>query len=551
MKNTTAAGNGKFGRNDPCPCGSGKKYKACCLKQAEAVARSVQPSVDDALKQAWQAVARRDMAGTLQGFRQVLAIQPNHAEALAGLGQALCWQQQRREGLAYLQQAARQLEIDAQQTRNIRFILELAEQLHHWGDLDTALKLTALAVKLEPDNPAALNNRALYLTRVNRFSEAFPFASKVCELRPDDPACNNMLAVLEAHLNRLPEAKQRFQNVIAANRNMQQTARAWQELVGVLDKLEEYEASFAACQQAKALYKQLPELSSLDAGQIFRAIQSNKQGFDRALLLRWTVSDFADSLPAPTFLLGFLRSGTTLTEQVLAAHPDVFTSDENDLIHGLIQELQRLSGFREDIPAALRQLGLDDARKLRAYYWRRVSEEYGADALNKRFIDKVALNSIDIGLISCLFPEARIIFALRDPRDVCLSCFQQAFKPSSVTVNLLSWEGVAKQYAAVMALWLYMKPMIQPRYMELRYEDTVNDFENSFRRVFALLDLEWVAEVSAFHEKAKGRYIATPSFAAVSQPIYSRSVARWQHYASFYEPVLPILAPYIDAFGYA
>ncbi|WP_020483079.1 tetratricopeptide repeat-containing sulfotransferase family protein [Methylomonas sp. MK1] len=551
MKNTTAAGNGKFGRNDPCPCGSGKKYKACCLKQAEAAARPVQPSVNDALTQAWQAVARRDMVGTLHGFRQVLAIQPNHAEALAGLGQALCWQQQRREGLAYLQQAARQLEIDAQQTRNIRFILELAEQLHHWGDLDTALKLTALAVKLEPANPAALNNRALYLTRVNRFEEALPFASKVCELRPDDPACNNMLAVLEAHLNRLPEAKQRFQNVVAANRNMQQTARAWQELVGVLDKLEEYEASFAACQQAKALYKQLPEVSSLDAGQVFRAIQCNKQGFDRDLLLRWTVSDFADSLPAPTFLLGFLRSGTTLTEQVLAAHPDVFTSDENDLIHGLIQELQRLSGFREDIPAALRRLGLDDARKLRAYYWRRVSEEYGADALNKRFIDKVALNSIDIGLISCLFPEARIIFALRDPRDVCLSCFQQAFKPSSVTVNLLSWEGVAKQYAAVMALWLYMKPMIQPRYMELRYEDTVNDFENSFRRVFALLDLEWVAEVSAFHEKAKGRYIATPSFAAVSQPIYSRSVARWQHYESFYEPVLPILAPYIDAFGYA
>ncbi|MBD9361783.1 tetratricopeptide repeat-containing sulfotransferase family protein [Methylomonas fluvii] len=549
MKNTAAV-NAKFGRNDRCPCGSGKKYKACCLKQAEAASRPVKPSVDDALKQAWQAVARRDMAGTLLGFRQVLAIQPDHAEALAGLGQALCWQQQRREGLAYLQQAARQLEIDAQQTRNIRFMLELAEQLHHWGDLDTALKLTELAVKLEPENPAALNNRALYLTRVNRFEEALPFASKVCELRPDDPACNNMLAVLEAHLNRLPAAKQRFQAVIAANRNMQQTARAWQELVGVLDKLEEYEASFAACQQAKALYKQLPELSSLDAGQVFRAIQRNKQGFDQTLLHRWALSDFADHLPAPTFLLGFLRSGTTLTEQVLAAHPDVFTSDENDLIHGLIQELQRLSGVREDIPAALRQLGLDDVRKLRAYYWRRVGEEYGADALNKCFIDKVALNSIDIGLISCLFPEARIIFALRDPRDVCLSCFQQAFKPSSVTVNLLSWEGVAKQYAAVMDLWLYIKPMMQPRYMELRYEDTVNDFENSFRRVFTLLDLEWVAEVSAFHEKAKGRYIATPSFAAVAQPIYSRSVARWQHYERFYEPVLPILAPYIDAFGY-
>lgn len=549
MKNTAAV-NGKLGRNDQCPCGSGKKYKACCLTQSETAVRPAQPSVTDTLKQAWQAVARRDMAGTLDGFRQVLAIQPNHAEALAGLGQALCWHQQRREGLVYLQQAARQLEIDAQQSRNIRFILELAEQLHYWGDLDTALKLTELALALEPNNPAALNNRALYLTRVSRFEEALPFASKVCELRPDDPACNNMLAVLEAQLNRLPEAEQRFRKVIAANRNHQQTARAWQELVGVLDKLEEYEASFAACQQAKALYRQLPELRALDADQIFRAIERNKLGFDRALLERWTASDFADSLPAPTFLLGFLRSGTTLTEQVLAAHPAVFTSDENDLIHGLMQELQRLSGCGDDIPAALRGLGLDEVRKLRAYYWRRVGEEYGAVALKKRFIDKVALNSIDIGLISCVFPEARIIFALRDPRDVCLSCFQQAFKPSSVTVNLLTWEGVAKQYAAVMDWWLHIKPSIRPRYLELRYEDTVNDFENSFRRVFTLLELEWVAEVSAFHEKAKGRYIATPSFAAVAQPLYSRSVARWRHYEKFYEPILPILSPYIEAFGY-
>lgn len=177
-------------------------------------------------------------------------------------------------------------------------------------------------------------------------------------------------------------------------------------------------------------------------------------------------------------------------------------------------------------------------------------EEYGEEALNKCFVDKVALNSIDIGLISCVFPGARIIFALRDPRDVCLSCFQQVFNPSNVTVNLMTWEGVANQYAAVMDLWLHMKPMIQPCYLELRYEDTVNDFETSFRRVFALLDLQWSQAVSAFHEKAKGHYISTPSFAAVAQPIYSRALARWHNYEKFYTPILPILATYIDAFGY-
>jgi tetratricopeptide (TPR) repeat protein len=550
MKTTAPKAGDKLGRNELCPCNSGKKYKACCLNKSDTVPIQPPLSAADALKRAWQAVSQRDVAATLHWFRQVLSIQPDNALALAGLGQALCWQQQRREGLGYLQQAARQLETDAQQRHDIRFILELAEQLHHWGDLETALKLTELAIRLAPGDPAALNNRALYLARVNRFEEAVPYASKVCEMRPDDPACNNMLAILEAHLNRLPEAKQRFQRIISANRNSQQTARAWQELVGVLDKLGEYDQSFEACLQAKVLYRQLPEMRAFDAGRIFSAIERNKTGFDHALLNRWSTSDFADNLPAPTFLLGFLRSGTTLTEQVLAAHPDVFASDENDLIDGLIQELERLTGCREHISAGLRKLGLDGVRKLRGYYWRRVNEEYGEGALKKCFVDKVALNSIDIGLISCVFPEARIVFALRDPRDVCLSCFQQAFKPSNVTINLMTWEGIANQYATVMDLWLHIKPMIQPRYLELRYEDTVNEFENNFRKVFALLDLQWSPEISAFHEKAKGRYISTPSFAAVAQPIYTRALARWHNYEKFYTPILPSLAPYIDAFGY-
>jgi len=540
----------KLGRNDPCPCGSGNKYKVCCLNKS--VAACIQPPLraGDALTRAWQAVAHRDLAATLYWFRQALSIQPGNVQALAGLGQALCWQQQRREGLIYLQQAARLLEADAQKSRDIRFILELAEQLHHWGDLETALKLTELAVRLAPDDPAALNNRALYLTRVNRFEEALPYAIKVCEMRPDDPACNNMLAILEAHLNRLIEAKQRFQSIISTSRNNQQTARALQELVGVLDKLGEYDQSFEVCLQAKALYRQLPEMRAFDKDQIFASIARNKAGFDHALLQRWSPEDFADNLPAPTFLLGFLRSGTTLTEQVLAAHPDVFTSDENDLVHGLIQELQRLTNCHDDIPAGLRKLDLEGGRKLRGYYWHRVKEEYGEVAFKKCFVDKVALNSIDIGLISVVFPEARIVFALRDPRDVCLSCFQQVFKPSNVTVNLTTWEGIANQYAAVMDLWLHMKPIIQPCYLEIRYEDTVNDFENSFRKVFALLDLQWLPEVSAFHQKAKGRFISTPSFAAVAQPIYSRALTRWHNYGKFYPPILPILAPYIDAFGY-
>lgn len=541
---------GKAGRNDPCPCGSGKKYKACCLNSPSVPPPGPNGDVKALLERAWQAVARRDMEGTLRGFREVLAVQPEHAEALAGLGQALCWSERRREGLEHLRRAARRLRRDAEKTRDIRRILELAEQLHHWGDLETSLELARLAVRLAPEAPAARNNLALYLLRVNRAEEALPLAESACRRLPDNPACQNLLAQVEVRLGRLAEARARLEGIVAAGRDPAQTARAQQELAGVLDRLGEYGPAFEAAGRAKARYRESPEFRRQDAGEVFRNIERNRLGFDRELLHRWAPEDFADGLPAPAFLLGFLRSGTTLTEQVLSAHPGVLTSDENGLVNGLTAELGRLSGCGGDVPAGLRKIGLDEARALRRMYWRRVDGEYGPEALRKCFIDKVAMNSIDIGFIGTIFPEARLLFALRDPRDVAVSCYFQVFQPAAVTVNLLTLDGIARQYAAIMDLWLGLRDIVRPRWLELRYEDTVEDFEATFRRVFELLGLDWRPEVEAFHEKAKGRYIATPSFAAVSQPLYRSSLARWRRYEAQLAPALPVLDRYVRAFGY-
>jgi Flp pilus assembly protein TadD len=544
-----APASAKIGRNAPCPCGSGKKHKACCGKGGGQKAPPA-PNAAALLANAYQAVARHDPAAAEHWFRQALALRPNHAEALAGLGQKLCWDHHVREGLGYLRQAAAQVEKEAAKTRDITSAIQLCEQLHHWGDLETALGLARLAARLAPDDPSARNSLALYLSRMNRAEEALPHARRACQLLPDNPVCNLLLGQLEARLGNLAEARERLERV-AAGSSREHAARAWMELGAVLDQLKEYDQAFLACSRGTEAMGKLPKAQAMDAGQVFRSIAFNKAGFDRPLLNRWSREDYADGLPAPAFLIGFLRSGTTLAEQVLAAHPGIATSDENGILYGLGRELLRQGGGGEDVPAALRKATLEQARALRRTYWRRVEEEYGEAALRQRFIDKVALNSIDTGLISALFPEAKILFALRDPRDVCLSCFMQAFQPAAATVNLLSWQGIAKQYAAVMDLWLHLRDAIAPDYLELRYEDTVGDFENTFRRVFEFLGLEWTPEALAFHEKTQGRFIATPSFAAVSQPIFNTSVERWRRYAKHFPPVLPDLERFVQAFGYA
>jgi tetratricopeptide (TPR) repeat protein len=540
----------KPGRNDPCPCGSGKKYKACCAASEAKFQTKQTPNANAWLARAREAVAQGRFADAEFWFRQVLTAKPNEAEALAGVGQALCWRRRRREGREYLHKAAKQLERQGLKNRDPGALLQLSGQLQHWGDMDMALRLARLGVRLAPESAVAQNNLALCLSRVNRPEEAFVPALRACELLPDHPGCQILVALLDKSLGRVAEARARLERVAADSRDAEQTARAWLELGAVLDKQGDYDAAFEAFARAGALHRSLPACQTTDHQRVFDALARHKAGFDQALLNRWTAADFADGWPAPAFLFGFLRSGTTLAEQVLGSHPGVVTSDENDFIFELAQELARLSGIAEDVPAALRKIGLEEARRLRAFYWRRVEEEFGPEALRKRFVDKLSLNSIDAGLIAALFPEAKILFALRDPRDVVLSCFQQAFGLSPATVNLLSWEGIARQYAAVMDFWLRLRGMIAPAWLELRYEDAVGDFERTFRRVFGLLGVEWRAEVMKFHERAKGRYISTPSFAAVSQPLYKTAVARWRRYERHFAPVLPVLAPYIAAFGY-
>ena len=538
-------------RHDPCPCGSGKKYKQCCGVLLPLLANPVTDAVKEQLSEARKAVCTGDLSQAEYCFRQVLSVTPQQAEALAGLGQCLCWRQQSREGLAFLNSAAVVLQQEAQATGTIRPLIDLGIQLLHWGDVQAALELAETSVQLVPDNAAALNQLALCYSRMNRDKDALPHARSACQLLPDDPGCNILLAILDTRQGQLTAAKNRLEHVLNVCRDTEQSARAQLELGVVFDKLGDVDRAFAAFTIANTQQLTLPALQAIDAESIFTAINANQAGFDVALLQRWPVELLAaDALPVPVFLFGFLRSGTTLTEQVLAAHPAILTSNEEPFIAELITELRRDHLTTETIPEILRQLTLDNVRHLRRFYWQRVTEKYPEQHIKKCFIDKMALNSIEAGLISYLFPEAKILFALRDPRDVCLSCYMQAFSPSVATINLLSWTGVAKQYAAVMGYWLNIRDALAPTVMTLRYEDTVNDFETTYRNVFDFLGVAWHADCAQFYTQVAGRYIATPSFSAVSQPLYKTAAGRWRNYEPYFPLILPQLQRFIEAFAY-
>ena len=245
------------------------------------------------------------------------------------------------------------------------------------------------------------------------------------------------------------------------------------------------------------------------------------------------------------FLVGFPRSGTTLLGQVLASHPDVQTMEERTCLMDSAHEFFG-SGAGLDRLAALSEAELDHWR---ACYWQRVAEN-GAAPLKPVFVDKMPLNLVFLPLIAKLFPDARILFALRDPRDVVLSCFRRRFAMNAGMYEFTRLDQAAAYYGAVMRLMqVYSEKLALPIF-EARHESLVADFAGEAKRLCAFLGLDYRDEMGGFAGRAQSQNIDTPSSAQVAQGLSEAGVAQWRRYARELEPVFPVLAPFVARHGY-
>lgn len=245
------------------------------------------------------------------------------------------------------------------------------------------------------------------------------------------------------------------------------------------------------------------------------------------------------------FLVGFPRSGTTLLENVLAAHPHVASLEEKDCLELASAEFltsrERLSRLASLDPA--------EAKRQRDEYWTRV-RGYGVEPAGRVFIDKMPLSSIALPVIAKLFPDARILFARRDPRDVVLSCFRRRFGMNPSMYQLLTLDGAAAYYDAVMRLSeLYRAILPLPQHI-VRYESLVDDFETTAKAACGFLGLEWTKDMLDFAGRARSRGISTPSAAQVARGLNRDGQGVWRRYEQQMAPVLPLLEPWVERFGY-
>lgn len=495
------------------------------------------------------AVQAQNAREAAEWFAKALQENPQDPQAMAWLGQCLCNLGQEEEGLVHLRDAARTyLGLAASGGGGVP-AMEIIEQLQEWGDTAGAVEALQLAAECFPTDFRVLQMLAAGCAQLNKKAEALAAARQAMAIAPGNQMMAVFLGSLEADAGLWDDAKSRLEAVVGGTPQPREAFRAHKELARIFDKLGQFDQVFPHLHAAARHAKALPEYVQQNLNFLPNMIRANRAGFNRELMERWATTEFVQDRAAPVFLIGFFRSGTTLTQEVLAAHPDVYVADEADFIWATQRELHRRDSSTATTAEKLSKLDQAGVQSLRDFYWSRVNGRCGNEIGDRVFVDKFTLNTVDVGLINYIFPDAKIIFVKRDPRDVCLSCYMQLMVPSPATVQLLDWERTARFYAQTMDWWQYIKPQLSVKVFEFRYEDAVGRFENTFRPLFQFLGLEWAQGVIDFHKNAATRAISTPSRSQVAQPLYSSSVARWRYFASEFSVVENVLQPYVAEYG--
>lgn len=438
--------------------------------------------------------------------------------------------------------------------------LELASLMTAAGSADEGVKIFEEFLRKNPGSPRAMANLAVLYERINRLDDAqevlrqLPPTDSIVdpELRYD---VNTAYAIFAQREKDVAYAQKLLEKLITAfNHSTESKHMPWRAghlysaLAKVQDRKGDVDAAMESLKKAHAcqltLAKQaVPELLVPGAPPLYMGTRRITIQ-DRAAWPDYAAPSMKDS---PIFVVGFPRSGTTMLEQMLDAHSDLTSMDERAFLHHLID---RMSDFGCTYPQDLGKLSAKQCEQLRQNYWR---ETAAAAPRNKgqRLVDKNPLHMLLLPLINRLFPHAPIILALRHPCDVILSNYMQYFTSNAFAVLCSSLERLAQGYVNAMNFWIYHEKLLKPNAIYSRYEDLLDDFAGNVARIGTFLDLEDPTPLLHFdrHARKKG-FISTPSYTRVIDPPNKDAVNRWRRYERYFEPILPILHPIIQHWGY-
>jgi len=435
------------------------------------------------------------------------------------------------------------------------------------GNLEAAITAFRRAVELKPHNPEALCNWGLALVDLERFDDAEAKYREALAVDANFDGAHNNLGLLMKERGRLTEAVAAFEQAVrlaprktsyydnlaavrpfvagdryfAALQNMAQNPAA----VPAVDRISLHFAlakAYENIDQPEIAFRELVKGNALKRAQFTYDEAATLGTMDR---LRELIDrDFIEARrgcgltsPVPVFIVGMTRSGTTLIEQILASHPQVFGAGELLLLDQAAGAIRNALPGRPPFPQMMLDMSPDQFGILAKLYLDHIVRR-APDAA--RVTDKMTVNFLFVGLIHLMLPNATIIHAVRDPVDTCLSCFSTNFtKPHPHAYDLAELGRYYRHYRQLMAHWHDVLP--PGRILDVHYEELVEDVEGVARRIVLHCGLEWDLRCLDFH--LIKRPVRTASAAQVRKPIYKDAVGRWRKYEAVLGPLLAELGP--------
>ncbi len=469
-------------------------------------------------------LGRHDEA--IKRYRRALLIKPDYAEAQFNLGNALVKNSQPEE----------------------------------------AAKAFHAAIAIKPDYTEAMHNLAEPLRELGRQTEAVAMLRRAIALNPGDAESHNALGIASQEMGVLDEARAAFDRVLALDPSMTHAyyhrvrmgkVTGGDEILARMEALSRQAGGLspdARFMLGFALGKAYEDVgrsdeafaSLLEANRLARAsvaynedetrgrFQRLRNAFTERLLAE--KAEFGSESGLPIFIVGFPRSGTTLTEQILASHPQVHGSGEHTFIGNLASTTLLDAGNEVGFPESLPQLPAENFRRLGDAYVERL-RRIAPDA--PHITDKLPENFIFLGFIRLILPRAKIIHVKRDALDTCISCFAQRFRASNVgySYDLGELGRHYRRYLDLMDHWRSVMPT--GSMLEVQYENLIENFEAEARRIVDYCGLPWDDRCLAFHQTE--RTVRTASLAQVRQPLYRSSVQRWRRYEKHLGPLMAAL----------
>jgi Tfp pilus assembly protein PilF len=504
-------------------------------------------TVAQLIREAETAWSQQDYAKSIQLIEQVSRKWPSDPSIQLQLARAHGLRYDFVTAERYLEKA---VQISPQRAHMLGEAGRICVELEH---TDLALRYLERASRSKGVSVGVLIALADIYLRDSRLDEAAHLVARAAQIDRSDP----LVLLGQAALRRLngqdDEAESLLRSLLSNPRaTVPVRVQASYDLAGLLDRGGRYDEAMSTLLEAKAIQRTLaaPHAPALQLLQ--DRAKEMEQTVTAAVLARWRAD--ADKLQPSrriALLCGHPRAGTTLLEQVLDAHSDIVSAEETKIMHDdaylpLIRDLPEGTSILQALDAAPPSL----LRHARENYFRCTELLIRKSIGGRLLVDKNPALNILIPMVVRVFPEAKFLVALRDPRDVVLSCFLQAMPLTPVSSAYLSLEGTVRQYASAMGFWLEMRPRLGDQWMYVRYEEMVDDLPGVARGTLKFLGVPFEENVLKFYEHARTKRVKSPSYADVVKPVYRSAVGRWLHYEKYLAPYMAGLERFFKEFNY-